>query len=124
MKINKGFTLIEVMIVVVIIGILASIAFPSYQEYVRRGNRSAAQAQMMDIASRQQQFFLANRQYASKAELEASGYGLPTEVASKYSYTITVGAGNPPSFVINFTAIGAQVPDGNLSLDSNGVKTP
>lgn len=121
---QNGFTLIELMIVVAIIGILASIALPSYREYVIRGNRVAAQAQMMDIANRQQQFLLANRAYASKTTLEGSGYSLPSEVSGKYDYGIDVGTDAVPSFTIKFTAKGAQTSDGNLSLTSEGVKTP
>ncbi|NWL75500.1 prepilin-type cleavage/methylation domain-containing protein [Pseudomonas taiwanensis] len=122
--IQKGFTLIEVMITVVIVAILASIALPSYTQYVIRGKRSAAQSQMMDIANRQQQFLVANRAYASKAVLEASGYALPSDVSPNYSYTIDLGTGTVPSFTIQFTAIGSQTSDGNLSLTSEGVKSP
>lgn len=119
-----GFTLIELMIVVAIVGILAAIAYPSYQQYIIRGNRAAAQSTMMDIANRQQQFLLANRAYASKTTLEASGYALPSELVGKYSYDINVGGGTVPSFTITFTAINAQASDGNLSLDSQGIKDP
>ena len=56
----KGFTLIEVMIVIVIMGILAAIAYPSYQEYVRSTKRADAQAQMLEIAHRLQRFKVAN----------------------------------------------------------------
>jgi type IV pilus assembly protein PilE len=106
---RNGFTLIEVMITVVIIAILASIAIPSYQRYVIRAKRSAAQAQMMDIANRQQQFLLANRSYADKTTLAASGYSLPADV---------------PGFVLTFTPSGAQQSDGNITLDNQGAKTP
>ena len=121
---SRGFTLIELMVVAAIVAILAAIAYPSYQQYVIRGKRSAAQAQMMDIANRQQQYLLANRSYASKTQLESGGYDLPSEVSSNYGYSITVGSGTPPTFTITSTPSGAQASDGNLTLSSDGSKTP
>lgn len=133
-KNSSGFTLVELMITVAIVAILAGVALPSYQKYVIRGNRAAAQAQMMDIANREQQYFLANRAYAGKTELEGSGYALPGDVGARYDYAIAVGsvlnsacavaASTVPSFVITFTAKGAQQSDGNLTLSSEGVKCP
>lgn len=122
---SRGFTLIELMVVAAIIAILAAIAYPSYQQYVIRGKRSAAQAQMMDIANREQQYLLANRAYADKTALEAGGYALPSDVSGNYSYSISVSnSATPPTFTITFTATGSQASDGNLTLDSAGNKTP
>ena len=121
MKKHKGFTLIELMITILVVAILASIAIPSYREYVIRGHRRAAQAAMMEIATQERQYFVANRAFATAAEL---GYALRPEVDEFYDFDIDLDAGPPPTFTINFTAVGGQASDGNLSLTSEGVKTP
>jgi type IV pilus assembly protein PilE len=123
-KYHRGFTLIELMISMVIVAILAAVALPSYQNYLKRGHRAAAQAQMMDIANRQQQYFLDKRSYATKDELETAGYALPSEVSSKYTYDITVPSAGTPAFTITFTPSGSQASDGTLTLNNAGVKTP
>jgi len=125
MKKHKGFTLIELMITILVVAILASIAIPSYRQYVIRGNRTAAQAVMMEIATRQQQFFVANRVYAEGDE-EANdlGFSLPPEVADNYDFDLVAVPGPPPGFTITFTPKGGQAGDVDLTLNSAGVKTP
>lgn len=119
-----GFTLIELMIAVAIVGILAGVAFPSYQDYVRRGHRASAQGYLMDLAQREQQYFLDNRGYASTAS--ALGYSsAPSDVSPYYTVAITVAGGPPPTYSITATPTGSQASDtcGSLTLNSAGTKS-
>jgi len=121
----KGFTLIEMMIVVAIIGILAAIGIPQYQQYVIKGNRAAAQSYMMDVASRQKMYLLDARAYAP--DLGTLGMGtLPSDVAKHYTMSMTVPGGTPPTFTITATPIPnkPQAADGALTLNDVGTKTP
>ena len=122
---RKGFTLIEVLIVVGIIAILAAIAIPSYQNYVRRGNRAAAQSFLMDVASKQQQYLMDARSFAP--DVATLNLAVPNTVTPFYTVTITLPANQtPPSFTVTATPIAGtlQASDYTLTLDNTGAKGP
>ena len=129
---QRGFTLIELMMVVVIVAILAAVAYPSYMSYLAKGNRSAAEAHLMDIAQSQQRYLLDARSYAP--DLTMLNVTTPSSVSQYYTITIcqtAVGAcvapgGTPPTFAAIATpkAGTSQASDVTLSIDGAGVKQP
>lgn len=120
---QRGFSLIELMIVVAILGILAGIAYPSYQDYVRRGVRASAQSYLSDLAQAQELRYQNARAYSSTA---ADFKSLPTDLGQRYSApTFTVvdaAAGTLPSFTISMAplASGIMKDDGTLQVTSTG----
>lgn len=119
MKKNKGFTLIEVMIVVAIIGILAAISYPSYQEYVNRGNRAEGQAFLHDIAARQERFFSQNNSYITAASDVARLGGRATSETGRYDLTIS----GDDRYTLTASPTFADPRCGNLILTAVGVKS-
>lgn len=129
---SLGFTLIELMIALAIVGILSAVAFPAYKYQIRKGTRAAAEAAIMDIANREQQYLLANRKYAAQTSTDTSletdtGYSLPTDVSKHYTYQVTTNAAGtyPNTFLITFTPKSTSLMngDGNLTLDHTGAKS-
>ena len=118
-----GFTLIELMAVLVILAVLLTVALPAYRDQVIKGHRAEAKAQMLEIANRQEQFLLSNRTYtASKTDIS---YVVPPDVVPFYSFSIsTLSATGAPFYEITATALGNQLEDGDLTLNSRGEKTP
>ena len=120
---QTGFTLIELMMVLVIVAVLATIALPAYQDYVIKANRGEAQAYLMEVAQKQQLFFNDTRTFASDPnELNLLA---PDRVTDNYDIAIAVSDPNdpPPTYTVTATAKGRQTKDGNLTIDHTGAKT-
>lgn len=123
---KHGFTLIEILIVIAIVGILAAIAIPSYTQYMTQTRRLDAKAFLQEVAGEQVRFFSDNNRFATT--MTELGYGEEdTQDSPDGHYTISIANLVPTSFTLTATVVstGQQASDdkcGNLTLDSTGLK--
>ena len=127
----RGFTLIEVMIVVAILGILSAIALPSYSSYIARARRADARTQLVQVAQFMQRFYAANDAYsidrAGNAVLDQIPLSLkvsPADGTKAYDLDIPAGTLTVNSYVIRMVPTGTMTTDecGTFTLTSAGVR--
>lgn len=122
---NRGFTLIELMIVVAVIGIIAAIAYPAYIDYVRKARRADAQAVLLDGQIKQERYRSYNNAYATTASLAAANLGLRD--TDYYNFSVSSSATNTYTLTATPTAGTDQVNDcsgQNLTINQSNNKSP
>jgi type IV pilus assembly protein PilE len=122
----KGFTLIEVIIVVAIIGILASVVYPSYTDFVVRSNRAEAPQQLVRLANLQEQLFVDSRFYTN--DLSKLGVSNTTTLETESKNYIISSVVNGSTFTLKATAQGGQATRDaackEITLTETGAKAP
>lgn len=129
---ERGFTLIELMITVAVVGILAAVAYPSFDRYLIKGRRADAQQFIMQMDNRQKQILIEQRGYATAPNalsVASADWTCTATICSNKYYTITFdpavdNAATPPSYTICAIPKSAsqQAGDGVLTLTSTGSK--
>ena len=124
-KYMRGVTLLELLIVLVVISILAAIAYPNYREYITRAKRTEAKAALLQIATQQERFYLQNNSFTQN--LLVLGFATtPNFTTDSESYVINVGAANANGFTATATfQLGGDEAGKCLTfqIDDRGAKT-
>jgi len=132
MKTQSGFTLIELMITVAIVGILAGIAYPSYQESVLKSRRVDAQGALLGFANAMERHYTETNSYLG-AGVSSANTGLPGIYSQKSPvsgtenyYTLTINAATASTYTLRAAPTTIQAGDscGTLEVTQTGAKTP
>ena len=119
-----GFTLMEVMIVVLIVGILAAVAYPNYTEHVQRGRRTEGKAALLKTQGALERFFTVNNTYTTDlGQARVNPFSGDNAAASAYTIAVAPGpAGIASSYVITATPVTSDPLGGRLTLDNLNTK--
>jgi len=118
----KGFSLLELLITVMIIGILAAIAYPAYIDHMNKTRRTDGQAALMNLASYMESYFTENHTYVGAT---LANLGL-TATSPQGFYTVGIRSASATAYTVFATPVGAQASDtcGTLSLTNTNVRGP
>lgn len=121
-----GFTLLELLIVIVILGLLATIAIPQYKQQVVKARRGDAKVALLDLAGRMERYYAENQTFIG-ATIGTGGTVSTTNTSPNGYYTLSVGTPGATTFTLTATPTGAQLTDdtlcGALGLNQLGTKT-
>ena len=107
--INKGFSLIELLIVIAIIGVLTAFAYPSYQEYIMRAHRSDGQTALLDLACRMEQFYAEFHTYETATIAMGSAKDVLSQPRSiGHGYLLSIVNATPNTYQLQATPTGQQ----------------
>lgn len=124
----RGFTLVELMVVVAIVAILAAIAIPAYGRYVYRARRAEGQALLLHIANAQERYYAVHNRYGDLTTIGFSSTATAWSESGHYQATVTVQDtnGEGQSYLATASGQGAQAADacGDLSIDNTGTRLP
>ncbi len=115
---NRGFTLVEVMIALVVVGLLSALAYPSYQQQVAKGRRTDAKQSLLELSQRMERFYTERGTYVGAA---LGNTGLYPNVTSGGYYDLTISAQTLDGFTVRATPRGSQVGDACASFLYNQV---
>jgi type IV pilus assembly protein PilE len=126
---NKGFTLIELMIVIAILGVVAAIALPSFLEQIKKSRRSDAKQALFNVVAKLEQYYQDNKGYPSTAggdDMTTLGYLADPYVASEGYYETSFVSSTATTYTIKAVPIGSQTDDTDcygFYLNHLGVKS-
>lgn len=121
----RGFTLVELLVVIAIVAVLAAIAYPLYTHYVEKSRRSAAITALQHAATQEEKYYATHNTYAPLTSIGYDSDTVEIPSADKYWYTLSAPSASAGGYMLQAAPTGVQAKDdcGTYKLDSTGARS-